>query len=155
MARPSLFDAVGGSPTLLRLAAALHARCLADPELAHPFSTTKDPHHVQHLATYWGEVLGGPAEYSSSLGGHSHMLGLHAGQGVGAGYGERFVACFDAAMDDVSLTGTALTDDHELRQVLHDYQCWAVEEVLGYGPAGSAPAPGQAVPRWDWNGLQT
>ena len=36
--RPSLFAFAGGEPAFLALATAHHARCLADPELNHPFA---------------------------------------------------------------------------------------------------------------------
>ena len=36
--QPSLYEYAGGDGALLRLARAHHARCLADPELNHPFS---------------------------------------------------------------------------------------------------------------------
>lgn len=36
--RSSLYELAEGEPALLPLAAAHHARCLADPELNHPFS---------------------------------------------------------------------------------------------------------------------
>src|SRR3954466_7800848 len=59
--RPTLFEFAGGDAAFLRLAAAHHARCLADPELNHPFSHADlNPQHVVRLAAYWAEVLGGP-----------------------------------------------------------------------------------------------
>ncbi|PRY40757.1 hypothetical protein CLV43_106498 [Umezawaea tangerina] len=54
--RPSLFEHAGGTPAFLALAAAHHTRCLADPELNHPFSKTdQHPAHVEHLAAYWAD----------------------------------------------------------------------------------------------------
>jgi hypothetical protein len=41
--RPSLFEVAGGEPAFRRLATAHHARCLADPELNHPFSKPDGP----------------------------------------------------------------------------------------------------------------
>ncbi len=79
MERPSLFEFAGDMPAFVRLAAAHHQRCLDDPELNHPFSHPGHPDHVERLARYWAEVLGGPAEYSSSCGGQSAMLAIHAG----------------------------------------------------------------------------
>ena len=63
----SLFEFAGGEPAFLALAAAHHARCLADPELNHPFSHPgQHPQHVERLAAYWAEVMGGPPTYSRS-----------------------------------------------------------------------------------------
>lgn len=65
--RGTLFEFAGGSPAFVALAAAHHARCLADPELNHPFShPDRHPQHVERLAAYWAEVMGGPAEFSRS-----------------------------------------------------------------------------------------
>src|SRR5206468_2382223 len=65
--RPSIYEFAGGAEAFLALAAATHERCLQDPELNHPFSHTSDPNHLEHLAAYWAEALGGPARYSESL----------------------------------------------------------------------------------------
>jgi hemoglobin len=147
MTRHSIYDAMGGAPVLLALAADFHARCLTDPVLEHPFSHTSNPEHVQRLADYWGEVLGGPPVYSRSYGGHSFMLGLHANQGAEDDLGERFVQVFDAAVRDAPLP-----DDPGLRTVLHDYMTWATAEVMSYSPREAVVPAGLPVPRWDWDG---
>ena len=65
--RPTLFEFAGGEAAFLALAQAHHARCLADPELNHPFSHDDlHPQHVERLAAYWTEVLGGPPAYSQA-----------------------------------------------------------------------------------------
>jgi hemoglobin len=80
--RPSLYEFAGGGSAFLALAAAHHARCLADPELNHPFShPDQHPQHVERLAAYWAEVMGGPATYSDSCADQSFMLQMHAGNG--------------------------------------------------------------------------
>ncbi|MGA5298775.1 group II truncated hemoglobin [Nucisporomicrobium flavum] len=144
----TLYDAVGGAPALLALAADFHARCLADPVLEHPFSHTTNPEHVQRLADYWGEVFGGPPVYSTAYGGHSAMLGLHANQGAEDDLGDRFVACFAAAVD-----GVRLTSDPAVRAALVAYMRWATDEVMTYSPMGSRVPAGLPVPRWDLDGL--
>ena len=75
-----MFKFAGGEPAFLALAAATHERCLEDPALNHPFSHGMSPHHIENLAAYWAEVLGGPPRYSNMLGGHSGMLSIHAGE---------------------------------------------------------------------------
>jgi hemoglobin len=150
MTRPTIYEAAGGAPAFLALATDFHARCLADPVLEHPFSHTGNPEHVQRLADYWGEVLGGPPVYSQSFGGHSHVLGLHANQGADDDLGDRFVACFDAAVNDAELP-----DDAELRTALHNYMQWATDEVMSYSPMDAKPpAANLPTPHWDWTGLR-
>ena len=93
MARPSIYESAGGEKAFLALAAACHERCLQDPELNHPFSHSR-PDHVERLAKYWAEVFGGPPQYSESYGGHSLVIGIHAGQGAEDDLGRRFLECF-------------------------------------------------------------
>jgi hemoglobin len=150
MPRPSIFEAAGGEGAFLRLAAAHHERCLQDPELNHPFSHPGHPQHVARLASYWAEVFGGPPTYSQSCGGHSAMLGIHAGEGILADLGERFVTCFVQAADDAELP-----DDAELRTSLRAYMTWAVGEVMSYNTPRDTQVPADLpIPRWSWDGLQ-
>jgi hemoglobin len=145
----TVYDAVGGADAFLRLALALHERCLADPELNHPFSHDLDPDHVPHLAAYLGEVFGGPTAYSRPGHDHGFVLGIHAGQGMEPDLGWRFVDCFVLAFDDAHLP-----DDPRLRATLREYMEWAAAEVIKVSPIGMV-APDQApVPRWGWNGLE-
>ena len=147
--RPSLYEFAGGAPAFLALAAANHARCVADPELNHPFSHGDlHPQHVERLAAYWAEVMGGPPGYSNGCGNHSSMLQLHAGNGDMTDLGRRFVACFVAAADDAGLP-----EDPEFRAALQAYMMWAVDEILGFGPPGTAVPGGLRMPRWSWDGL--
>jgi hemoglobin len=149
MARPSIYEVAGGEEAFLALAAATHERCLLDSELNHPFSNHVRPGHTERLAYYWAEVLGGPARYSSTLGGHSGMLGIHAGEGAPDDMGDRFEACFVQAMDDAELP-----DDPELRAAMRSYMHWATREVNSYSPPGTRVEPDLPMPRWSWDGLQ-
>lgn len=150
MRSESIYEFAGGEPAFLRLAAAHHERCLADPVLNHPFSHTGNPDHIARLASYWAEVFGGPPVFSQGCGGHSAMLTMHSNIDAEAELGTRFVACFVAAADDAQLPG-----DPEFRAALRDYMEWAVAEVMVYSPSGSTVQPGLAMPRWSWDGLQT
>jgi hemoglobin len=143
-----MFEHAGGEPAFRALAAAHHRRCLEDPVLSHPFSHPGNPEHVDRLADYWVEVFGGPRRYSEAAGGHSTMLGVHAGQGADSDLGERFVTCFMQAADDADLPA-----DADFRASLRRYIEWAVGEVQSYSPAGSRVAAGLPVPRWGWDGL--
>ena len=142
----TLYEFAGGAPALLALAEAHHARCLADPELSHPFTHGEiQPDHVERLAAYWGEVLGGPPAYSECYGDESGVLLMHAGNGPMDDLGDRFVACFVAALDDAELP-----EDPAFRRRMRDYMRSAVDNVLRYSPVDAAVPAGQAMPRWDW-----
>jgi hemoglobin len=146
--RPTLYEFAGGSPALLALATAQHARCLQDPELNHPFSAPdQHPQHVERLAAYWAEVMGGPTTYSQSCGDHPSMLRMHAGNGDMTDLGRRFVRCFVQAADDAELP-----PDEDFRAALRAYIEWAVDETLAYPEPSDVPAD-LAVPHWSWDGL--
>lgn len=148
--RPTLFEFAGGEPAFLALAAAHHARCLEDPELNHPFSHPgQHPQHVERLGAYWAEVMGGPPTYSQGCGEQSGLLRMHAGNGDMGDLGERFIACFDGALDDAELPA-----DPDFRASMHAYMSWAVGDVLSYSAENAIVAPGAAMPKWGWDGLQ-
>jgi hemoglobin len=147
MTRPSIYEFAGGDPAFLALATAHHALCLADPVLNHPFSHPGHPEHVQRLAHYWAEVFGGPPRFSSSMGGHSAMLSIHAGTGAQDDMGERFLACFIQAIDDAGLPA-----DSEFRAALRSYMESAVAEVMSISPEGSHIDSTLPLPRWSWSG---
>jgi len=147
--RPSIYDAAGGEAAFRALAAEHHRRCLADPLLEHPFSHGVRPDHVERLAAYWAEVFGGPPRYSETYGGEPAMMGMHAGYGITAETGERFVECFVAAQDAVGLP-----DEPALRGSLRAYMEWAVADVLARQAPGTTADPDALVPRWGWEGLQ-
>jgi hemoglobin len=149
MARPSLYEFAGGDEAFVALATAHHARCLADPVLNHPFSHPGHPQHVERLATYWAEVLGGPPRFSSECNGESDVVALHAGIDGTDDLPTRFFDCFVAAIDDAGLP-----DDPDFRAALRGYMHWATQNVHSYSPAGSVVPEQLSIPHWSWDGLQ-
>jgi hemoglobin len=106
--RPTLFEFAGGERAFLALATAHHARCLRDPELNHPFSHPgQHPQHVERLAAYWAEVMGGPPRYSQTRGGQSGLLHMHAGNGDMSDLGRRSRRAWPCRAGH----GTAAADD--------------------------------------------
>ncbi len=149
--RPTLYEFAGGEAAFLALAAAHHARCLQDPELNHPFShPDQHPQHVERLAAYWAEVMGGPPRYSRECGDQSALLSMHAGNGDLSDLGRRFVECFVQAADDAQLP-----DDPEFRSALRAYMEWAVDEILAYPDHDTVVPEGLSMPRWSWDGVQS
>jgi hemoglobin len=143
-----LYEFAGGDSAFLALARAHHKRCLEDPELNHPFShPDQHPQHVERLAAYWAEVLGGPKTFSQTCGDHSAVLTMHSGNGPMDDLARRFVECFVAAADDAGLR-----TDPEFRGALRAYMEWAVREMVAY-PERDAKIPKDLpMPHWDWDG---
>jgi hemoglobin len=145
----TLFEHAGGADAFLALARAHHARCLVDPELNHPFSHPGgNPRHIERLAAYWGEVLGGPDEYSRRCGNQTDLLAMHAGNGDMSDLAQRFVVCFMGAADDAGLP-----DDEPFRAAFRHYMEWAVGRFNAHPTGADTIASGASVPRWGWDGL--
>jgi hemoglobin len=146
----TVFEAAGGIAGLRRLAGAWHRRVMGDEVVAHAFSHGFHTDHVERLAAYWAEALGGPAAYTGSYGDETTVVKMHSGNGEHHEMDRRAIACFDQALADVGLT-----TDETLRQVLHDYFAWATTTTMSRYHKSARDVPrGLSIPRWSWDGLQ-
>jgi hemoglobin len=146
----SVYEAAGGIEGLVRLAAAWHARVMADEIVSHAFSFGFNPQHSERLAAHWAEALGGPASYSEACGDQSSVVRIHSGNGVHEEMNRRAIACFGQALQDVGLNPAG-----RLSQVLHDYFAWATTTAMSRYPDSADDVPdGMTVPRWSWDGSQ-
>jgi hemoglobin len=143
----SIFDAAGGKQAFLDLAVAWHARCLADPIVSHAFSFGYHPEHSERLAAYWSEALGGPKDYSGSLGDESSVIRMHSGNGEHTEMDEAAQVCFSQALDDAELP-----DDPRLRTTLRNYFHWATTTMSAYPHSADDVAGDLSVARWSWDG---
>jgi hemoglobin len=145
----AIYEAIGGEEGLLRLAAAWHARVMADDVVAHAFRGGVRDDHAERLAAYWAEALGGPHRYSERFGDETSVVRQHSGHGEHAEMDRRAIACFDQALADVGV------DDGPLRQALHDYFAWAtVTSMSAYHHSADDVPEGLSIPQWDWHGLR-
>jgi len=146
----SVFEAAGGIEGVRHLASAWHRRVMADEVVSHAFSHGFHPDHVERLAAYWAEALGGPRMYTGVYGDETSVVKMHSGNGEHEEMNRRAIVCFDEALADVGLA-----DDEKLRQVLHDYFAWATTTTMYrfHGSADEVPS-GLRIPRWSWEGLQ-
>ena len=146
----TVFEAAGGNDGLRRLAHAWHKRVMADEVVAHAFSHGFRADHVERLAAYWAEALGGPTAYSDSYGDETTVVRIHSGNGVHEEMDRRAIACFDLALEDVGLA-----KDDALRRVLRDYFAWATTTTMSrYHQSADDVPNGLSIPRWSWDGLQ-
>ena len=149
--RPTLYEFAGGEKAFGPFAAALHARCLADPELNHPFSHPgQNPLHVERLAAYLAEAMGGPPRYSGEYDGdQTALVLLHAGNGDMSDLGRRFADCFMAAADDAGWP-----DDPRFRAAIRGYIERSVDTVALSHPLDTDVPSGLPIPHWSWDGPQ-
>ena len=146
----TVFEAAGGSEGLCRLAEAWHRRVMADEFVSHAFRHGFHPQHVERLAAYWAEALGGPSRYSELYGDETMVVRMHSGNGKHEEMDRRAVICFDQALADVGLADNAV-----LGQVLHDYFAWATTTTMSrYHQSADQVPSGLTIPRWSWDGLQ-
>lgn len=145
----TIYEAIGGSDGVFRLAAAWHARVLEDEVVSHAFSHGFHPQHTERLAAYWAEALGGPTTYSDRYGDETSVVRIHSGNGLHEEMDQRAIACFDQALEDVGLT-----NNEQLRRALHDYFAWATTTTMARYHESAEDVPhGLRVPRWSWDGL--
>lgn len=144
----SVYEAAGGDVGLLRLAEAWHFRVMADDVVSHAFTHGFHPQHVERLAAYWAEALGGPANYSGTYGDETSVLRIHSGNGEHDEMDRRAIAAFDRALEDVGLTA-----DEPLGQVLHEYFAFSTTTTMSRYPESADDVPeGLNIPRWSWEG---
>ena len=143
----SLFDAAGGADAILALAQAWHRRCLDDPMASHPF-THGDlrPDHVERLAAYWSEAIGGPATYTGSMGEHAEVMRIHGCNGPHPELDARTIELFVLALADVPVPEAA-------RPPLEAYFREMVARMAAYDEASAAPT--EPLPHWSWSGPVT
>jgi truncated hemoglobin YjbI len=145
--QPTIYDAMGGRNATLALAYAWHERCLADPIVSHAFSHGYHPQHTERLATYWAEALGGPREYTQSVGDESAVVRLHSGHGEHHEMDERAQVCFARALDDAGIPA-----DPDLRATLVVGRSGvkrATRARIRYSPTPAlASTRGSRIARW-------
>jgi len=141
---PTLYEWAGGAPALLRLTEVFYDRVRADAVLAPVFAQM--PHdHPQHVATWLGEVFGGPPLYTEEHGGYPHMLAKHRGRALTEPQRRRWLALICDAADDAGLP-----DDPEFRSAFVAYLEWGTRLALANSQPGAEPPPEAPVPRWGW-----
>ena len=146
----TIYEELGGADVLLSLAQPLHERCLADPILSHAFRGGMHPQHTERLAAYWSEQLGGPATYSSSISGYSHVVLVHTGNGPHEQIDGHAVVAFVLALDDVGVAS-----DPGLRFPLVAWFTWATA-MLNHRWSTPEDIPSDLpLPSWDWNGTES
>ncbi|HEY4277083.1 MAG TPA: group II truncated hemoglobin [Conexibacter sp.] len=143
---PTLYEFAGGREAMLRVADAHYSRCLTDPVLSAVFGTTGSPTHVESLADWLTEVLGGPKLYTERHGGHEALLRHHAGREIAEPQRARFVEAFIEAGDEVGLP-----DDPRFRRRLRDYLEWGTAIAVDVSRQQlSEVTSDEPVPVWDW-----
>jgi hemoglobin len=144
----TVYETAGGIDGLRRLAHAWHGRVMADEVVSHAFSHGFHPQHIERLAAYWAEALGGPTLYSDRYGDETSVVRIHSGNGPHEEMDRQAIDCFDQALEDVGYGR-----DERLRRALHDYFAWATTNTMSRFPDSVDDVPeGLEIPKWSWHG---
>src|SRR5205085_198190 len=88
--------------------------------------------HRDHVASWWGEVLGGPSTYTEAHGGYERMLAHHRDLAITPEQRHRFASTMSLAADDAGLP-----DDPEFRAAVIGYLEWGTRLAMGNSQPGA------------------
>ena len=142
---PTLYEWAGRAVAIRRLMDAFYDRVEADDLLAPLFGGTVTEQHRAHVVLWWGEVFGGPAEYTERLGGYPTMLAHHRDLRITPEQRFRFASLLSLAADDAGLP-----DDPEFRAAFVGYVEWGTRLALANSQPGADVVEAAPTPRWGW-----
>jgi hemoglobin len=141
---PTLYEWVGGIDVLNRLTARFYERVRENPVLA-PVFAHMGPEHPKHVAAFLAEVLGGPAAYSASHGGHPHMIRQHLNRHLTQQQRREWVALLLDTADELRLP-----DDPEFRSALVGYLEWGSRLAVINSQSEATVNENSPMPKWGW-----
>ena len=142
---PTIYEWGGGREAFERWLNVFYDLVETEPELARLFGGTVSAEHRAHVTTWWCEVMGGPATYTSDHGGYEHMLAMHRGLSITPELRLRFVTLLSQAADDADLPA-----DPEFRAALIGYAEWGTRLAVHNSQPGAEVVEQAPVPRWGW-----
>jgi hemoglobin len=142
---PTLYEWAGGGEALQRLFTAFYRRVPEDDVLA-PVFAKMHPDHAKRVATWLGQVFGGPEEYD---GGHARMVGRHLGRALTEHQRRRWVTLLMDTADDAGLPS-----DPEFRSAFAAYLEWGSRMAVLLSQPGAEPDLDEPMPRWGWGAIR-
>ena len=143
--QPTLFQWAGGFPALLRLTRRFYETNVPQDELLAGLFSQMSPDHPERVASWLGQVFGGPSFYSDSYGEYDRMISQHLDKALTPQQRARWVMLLSRSADDVGLPA-----DAEFRAAFTAYLEWGSRIALENSQPGVHPPPHMPVPRWWW-----
>ena len=141
----TLFQWAGGFPALLRLTRRFYeVHVPQDPLLSGLFSQMS-PDHPERVASWLGQVFGGPPAYSERYGEYDRMISQHLDKALTPSSGHAGCTLLARSADEVGLP-----NDAEFRAAFTAYLEWGSRIALENSQPGVHPPPHMPVPRWWW-----
>jgi hemoglobin len=141
---PTLYEWAGGADALERLTEIFYGKVRADP-LLEPVFREMDHEHPKHVASWLGEVFGGPPVYTDEHGGYPHMVRKHLNRALTEEMRRRWVELLCDAADEAELPA-----DPEFRSAFLAYIEWGTRLAVINSQPGATPPLEAPVPRWGW-----
>jgi hemoglobin len=141
---PTLYEWAGGAEALERLTEIFYGKVRADP-LLEPVFREMDREHPKHVATWLGEVFGGPPLYTEEHGGYPHMVRKHLNRRLTEQMRRRWVELLCDAADEAQLPA-----DPEFRSAFLAYIEWGTRIAVVNSQPGATPPLEAPIPRWGW-----
>jgi truncated hemoglobin YjbI/CDGSH-type Zn-finger protein len=142
---PTLFEWAGGFPALTRMTRIFYGKYVPQDPLLAPLFANMSPDHPERVASWLGEVFGGPKAYSEGYGSYERMISQHMGKALTEEQRARWVELVCKSADDAMLPA-----DAEWRAAFVAYLEWGSRIGLENSQPGAHPPPHMPVPRWWW-----
>jgi truncated hemoglobin YjbI len=142
---PTLFEWAGGSEALQRMTQLFYEKYVPDDPLLAPVFADIGPDHPERVATWFGEVFGGPKRYSERYGGYERMLSRHLGRALSEEQRARWAQLMCECADEAGMP-----TDPEFKAAFVSYIEWGSRIALENSTPGAKPPEHMPVPRWWW-----
>ncbi len=143
--QPTLFQWAGGFPALLRLTRRFYETHVPEEPLLATLFGSMSPDHPERVASWLGQVFGGPPAYSDRYGGYDRMISQHLDKGITLEQRALWVKLLSRSADDVGMPA-----DAEFRAAFTAYLEWGSRIAVENSQPGVHPPPKMPVPRWWW-----
>lgn len=143
--QPTIFEWAGGYPAIVDALSLFYGKLIPADDLLQPVFLHMSADHPERVGAWLGEVFGGPARYSETMGGYSAMIAHHLGRALDEPKRKRWVALFVQAMDEVGMSNNA-----EFRAAVISYLEWGTRIAVENSQQGAEPPANMPMPRWTW-----
>jgi hemoglobin len=143
---PTLYEWAGGMKTFELLFSKFYDKVLKDDLLGEVFKNMSTD-HVQHVAHFVAEVLGGDKLYTTEDGGsHAKMIGKHIGKMLTEEKRQRWMQLLLQTCDEVGLK-----NDPEFRSAFVGYIEWGTRLAVINSTLTEIPiSESEPMPAWGW-----
>ena len=142
---PTLFEWCGGLPALTRMVRIFYEKHVPGDPLLAPLFANMAPDHPQRVATWLGEVFGGPKLYSESYGGYQRMISQHLGKALTEDMRARWVELIYRSAGDAGLP-----TDPEFQAAFRSYIEWGSRIAAENSQPEATPPRQMPMPKWWW-----